>query len=210
MRDYGVIVQEVVKRIKELEEQPYVPVGVSNRHLHLKKEDLEALFGTGYELTKMKDLKQPGQFAAKETVTIVGPKGEIENVRILGPVRNLTQLEISLTDSFKVGVKAPVKESGKITGTPGITLVGPKGKLEIKEGVIAALRHIHVSPEFAEQFHLLDKEMVSVQFDGIRQVTFNNVLIRVSDRFVEEMHLDTDEANAAGIRTGSYGKIMKG
>lgn len=210
MRDYGVIVQEVVKRIKELEEQPYVPVGVSNRHLHLKKQDLEALFGTGYELTKMKDLKQPGQFAANETVTIRGPKGEIENVRILGPVRDLTQLEISLSDGFKLGIKAPVKESGKIIGTPGITLVGPKGKLDIEEGVIAALRHVHVSPSFAEQFNLIDKEMVSVFFDGIRQVTFNNVLIRVSDRFVEEMHLDTDEANAAGIGTGALGKIMKG
>lgn len=210
MNDYGVIVQEVVKRIKELEEQPYVPVGVSNRHLHLSKADLEVLFGVGYELTKMKDLKQPGQFAANETVTIVGPKGEIKNVRILGPVRNLTQLEVSLTDGFKLGINAPVKESGKISGTPGITLVGPKGKLEMKEGVIAALRHVHISPQFAERYNLKDKEMVSVYFDGIRQVTFQNVLIRISEHFVEEMHLDTDEANAAGIRTGAFGKIMKG
>jgi putative phosphotransacetylase len=204
------IVKEVVKRLQEMEAVPYVPIGISNRHVHLSQKDLEALFGSGYQLTKMKDLKQPGQFAAKETVVLTGPKGEIQNVRILGPVRGKTQVEISFTDSFKLGVPAPVRESGKIAGTPGLVLTGPAGKLELQEGVIAALRHIHVPPEFAEKFDLHDKEMVEVEVGSVRKTIFQHVLIRVSDKYVLEMHLDTDEANAAGVKNGELGKIRKG
>lgn len=204
------IVKEVVKRLQEMEAVPYVPIGISNRHVHLSQKDLEALFGPGYQLTKMKDLKQPGQFAAKETVVLTGPKGEIQNVRILGPVRGKTQVEISFTDSFKLGVPAPVRESGKIAGTPGLVLTGPAGKLELQEGVIAALRHIHVPPEFAEKFDLHDKEMVEVEVGSVRKTIFQHVLIRVSDKYVLEMHLDTDEANAAGVKNGELGKIRKG
>ncbi|MBL4951600.1 phosphate propanoyltransferase [Neobacillus sp. YIM B02564] len=204
------IVKEVVKRLQEMEAVPYVPIGISNRHVHLSQKDLEALFGPGYQLTKMKDLKQPGQFAAKETVVLTGPKGEIQNVRILGPVRGKTQVEISFTDSFKLGVPAPVRESGKIAGTPGLVLTGPAGKLELQEGVIAALRHIHVPPEFAEKFDLHDKEMVEVEVGSVRKTIFQHVLIRVSDKYVLEMHLDTDEANAAGVKNGEFGKIRKG
>ncbi|PAE21523.1 propanediol utilization protein [Bacillus sp. 7504-2] len=204
------IIREVVRRVQTIEEQPYVPIGVSNRHIHLKQEDLEILFGAGYQLTKWKDLQQPGQFAAKETVTIVGNKGELEHVRILGPVRNITQVEISRTDSFKLGVSAPVKESGKIAGTPGILLKGPCGELEVTEGVIVAFRHIHVPPHFAEKFQLKDKELVEVELGGERKTIFKNVLIRVSEKYVLEMHLDTDEANAAGVGNGDLGLIRKG
>jgi putative phosphotransacetylase len=204
------IIKEVVKRLRAFEEQPFVPIGVSNRHIHLSQRDLETLFGKGYQLNKMNDLKQPGQFSSRERVTIVGPKGELKNVRILGPVRKNTQVEISVTDSFKLGVPAPVRESGSIAGTPGILLKGPGGDVELKEGVIVALRHIHVPPEFTEKFQLKDKEMVEVEVGKERKTIFAHVLIRVSDNFRLEMHLDTDEANAAGIGNGDLGKIRKG
>lgn len=208
---------EVLKRMKDPAEiaevetrGPIIAVGVSNRHIHLRKEDLEALFGKGFELNKLKDLKQPGQFAAKEMVMIIGPEGIIENVRILGPLRSMTQVEVSLTDSYRLGIKAPVRESGDIEGTPGIVIKGPNGVVEIKRGVIAAKRHIHMSPEFANRFGFKDKELVSVRFNGDRRLVFDNVLIRVSDQFVNEMHLDMDEANAGNIKNGDIGKILKG
>ncbi|MFS0575498.1 phosphate propanoyltransferase [Sporosarcina sp. 179-K 3D1 HS] len=204
------VVDEVTRRIKALENEPYVPIGVSNRHIHLSQIDLETLFGEGYQLTKMRDLKHPGNFAANETVTLVGPKGEITGVRILGPVRSETQVEISITDSFPLGLSIPVRDSGNIAGTPGIIVKGPKGTLDLKEGVIAARRHIHVPPEFAEKFQLKDRDIVTVEIDGERKTIFENVLIRVSDKFVLEMHLDTDEANACGIKNGDVGIIRKG
>nr|WP_184312173.1 phosphate propanoyltransferase [Anaerosolibacter carboniphilus] len=204
------IVSEIVKRLQSYGEEPMVPIGVSNRHVHLSKEDLEILFGTGYELTKMKDLKQPGQYAAQETVTVIGPKGRFESVRILGPVRKETQLEVSISDGFVLGLKAPVRESGKTQDTPGIILKGPKGTVEKDYGVIAALRHIHMPPDYAAHFGLKDKEMVSVEVGGLRKVVFHNVLIRVSDQYVLEMHLDIDEANAGEIRNEALGKIVKG
>lgn len=204
------IVSEIIKRMQFYGDEPLVPIGVSNRHVHLSKEDLEVLFGTGYELKKMKDLKQPGQYAAQETVMVIGPKGRFEAVRILGPVRKETQLEISISDGFTLGFKAPVRESGKTQGTPGITLKGPKGTVEKDYGVIAALRHIHMPPDYAAHFGLTDKEMVSVEVEGQRKVVFHNVLIRVSDQYVLEMHLDIDEANAGGIGNEDLGKIVKG
>ncbi|WP_330684971.1 phosphate propanoyltransferase [Anaerosolibacter sp.] len=203
------IVSEIVKRLLSYGDEPLVPIGVSNRHVHLSKEDLEILFGSGYELTKMKDLKQPGQYAAQETVMVIGPKGKFENVRILGPVRKETQLEISISDGFVLGLKAPVRESGKTQGTPGFILKGPKGSVEKEYGVIAALRHIHMPPDYAAHFGLMDKEMVSVEVNSPRRIIFHDVLIRVSDQYVLEMHLDIDEANAGGIGNDDLGKIVR-
>lgn len=186
-----------------------IPVGVSNRHIHLKQEDLEKLFGQGYELTVAKELSQPGEFAANETVKVTGPKGEFPAVRILGPVRKFTQLEISRTDSFSLGVKAPLRSSGNIEGTPGIKLTGPNGELEINEGVIVAERHIHMTPEDAAKFRVSDGEYVSVKADGERSLIFNQVLIRVKESYALDMHIDTDEANAAGLKNGDHVDIVK-
>ncbi|HOA17337.1 MAG: phosphate propanoyltransferase [Fervidobacterium sp.] len=184
--------------------------GVSNRHVHLSREDLDLLFGKGYALTPTKDLGQPGQFACKEMVTIVGPKGSIENVRILGPERKDTQIEISLTDAFKLGIMPPVRDSGDIEGTPGITIIGPNGKLEKEKGVIIAKRHVHMHPSDAEKFGVKDKDIVKVIVEnGDRKLIFDDVLIRVSEKFALEFHVDTDEANAALLKTGDVVYIVE-
>lgn len=202
------ISDEVMKRIQTFESEPLVPIGISNRHIHLCQEDLEMLFGKDYQLTKMKELKQPGQFAAKETVTLVGPKGEITDVRILGPLRSKSQVEISITDSFKLGVSATTRESGNIAGTTGITIRGSKGTLKLEEGLIVAHRHIHVPPQFADKFQLKDKGRAKVEMAGERKTIYDNVLIRISDRYALEMHLDTDEANACDVKNGDLGRII--
>ncbi|MDO5519041.1 MAG: phosphate propanoyltransferase [bacterium] len=189
--------------------QPKISVGISNKHVHISKEDLEILFGEGYELTKKVDLVQPGQFASNETITIRGPKGEFENVRILGPVRKESQVEISLTDSFRLGVKAPIKESGDLEVTPGLELVGPNGTVNLEKGTIVALRHIHMSPKQAEVFGVKDKEIVEVETFGERKVILGNVLVRVSEQFELEMHLDTDEANACALKNKDYVVLRK-
>ena len=187
-----------------------VPVGVSNRHIHLSKEDLETLFGAGYELTPIKDLSQPGQFACKEQLTIIGPSlRPIEGVRVLGPVRKESQVEISRTDSFTLKVKPPVRESGDIKGSAPITIVGPKGIVTLKEGCIIANRHIHMSDEEGKQFGLNDGDYVTVEIDGERRTTFYDVQVRVNKAFRLEMHIDTDDANAAGIGNGFKVKIVK-
>ncbi|MDD6176268.1 MAG: phosphate propanoyltransferase [Firmicutes bacterium] len=181
-----------------------IPVGVSNRHIHLTASDVEVLFGKGYELTPMKDLSQPGQFACKETLTLVGPSMRpIEKVRVLGPLRSKTQVEISRTDSFTLKVKAPVRESGDVAGSAPIAIVGPKGILTIKEGCIIANRHIHMSPADAAQFGVKDGDTVTVDADTERRTRFFDVQVRVSDKFRLEMHLDTDDANAAALGNGS-------
>ena len=192
--------------IKQLE---LVPVGVSNRHVHLSQADFEALFGKGKTLTHFKDLKQPGQYAAQETVVLVGPRGKIEKVRILGPLRGTTQIELSIADSFTLGIKIPVRESGKLKGSAPIKLIGPCGEVTLDEGAIAAYRHIHMPKKYAEEKGYTDGQIVSVTFDGIRSVTFNNVMIRISDKYELEMHLDVEEANAAGIVNGDLLKILK-
>lgn len=179
-----------------------VPVGISNRHVHLSEADVEALFGEGYQLTKLKDLSQPGQYACEETVMLVGPKGVIEKVRVLGPPRKQSQVEITLTDSFKLGVKAPLRDSGDLAGSAPITLVGPKGALTLKEGAIVAARHIHMHTSEAEKLNLKDGDKVSVRAKGPRGIIFGDVLVRVSDNYSLEMHVDTDEANAVGLRNG--------
>lgn len=204
--------------LKALEEQGIktetagktVPVGVSNRHIHLTEQDVEILFGKGYQLSPMKDLSQPGQFACKETLTLIGPSMRaIEKVRVLGPLRKATQVEISRTDSFTLKVKPPVRESGDIKGSAGVTIVGPKGILTIGEGCIIANRHIHMSPADAASFDVKDGDYVTVEADGERRVTFYDVQIRVSDKFTLEMHIDTDDANAVGLGNGSTVRIAE-
>lgn len=186
-----------------------VPVGVSARHIHLTQEHVEKLFGEGYQLTKKKDL-MGGQFASNELVTIVGVKlRAIENVRVLGPVRKQSQVEISQTDAVKLGIKAPVRLSGKLGGSASIAVVGPKGVIYLDEGCIVAERHIHMSPMDAEKAGLKQGDVVSVKFNNERGTTFNNVSIRVDPTFTLEMHIDTDEANASQIKTGDIGYIVK-
>ncbi len=187
-----------------------VPVGISNRHIHLSAEHLEVLFGKGYELTPIKDLSQPGQFACKEQLTIIGPSLKaIEGVRVLGPVRKESQVEISRTDSFTLKVKPPVRESGDIKGSAPITIIGPKGVVTLKEGCIIANRHIHMSDEEGKAFGLNDGDYVTVEIDGERRTTFYDVQVRVNKAFRLEMHIDTDDANAAGISNGFKVKIVK-
>lgn len=186
-----------------------VLVEVSARHVHVSREDLDLLFGKGYELTPKKDLSQPGQFACEERVTIVGPKKELKNVSILGPIRANTQVEISMTDARSIGLSAPIRESGDIEGTPGCKLIGPAGEVEIKQGVIVAKRHIHMTPADAEQYQLKDKQVVQVQIDGEdRSTIYGDVVVRVSEKFALAMHIDTDEGNAAGTKPGMMGEIL--
>lgn len=186
-----------------------VPIGVSARHVHLTQEHVEVLFGAGYQLTKKKEL-MGGQFASNETVTIVGLKlRAIENVRVLGPVRKASQVEISATDAVKLGIKAPVRESGNVAGSAPIAIVGPKGALYLQEGCIVAMRHIHMSPADAMAAGVHDGDIVSVKADNERGTTFNHVKIRVDDSFTLEMHIDTDEANASKIATGDTVMIIR-
>lgn len=211
MDKYEAVIQLLMEAVKSDsgKDDFKIPVGVSNRHVHLSQEDLEALFGKGYELTNMKELSQPGQFACMETLTICGPKGAIEKVRILGPVRKQTQVEILAADSFKLGKKAQPKMSGELSGTPGITLVGPKGSVETKEGVIVAQRHIHMSPSDALKFGVHDGQEVSIKTEGIRGGVFDHVAIRVTDTSSLECHLDTEEANAMGLGGSATVTIVK-
>ncbi|MGL5313484.1 MAG: phosphate propanoyltransferase [Peptostreptococcaceae bacterium] len=203
------ITKLVVEKLQEVNDEILIPIGISNRHLHICKEDLEILFGRGYNLTKFKDLKQPGQYASNELVTIKGPKGEFQKVRILGPLRDETQIEISLSDGFKLGINPPIKESGKLENSPGIELIGPKGRVVKEKGVIAALRHIHMPPEIASKLSLKDKNVVDVEITGMRKATLGNVLVRVNEQFDLEMHLDMDEANACCVKNGDLIKIVE-
>ncbi len=186
-----------------------VPVGLSNKHLHLSSADLAALFGEGYELHPTKPLKQPGQFASEEKVDIVGPKGTLKGIRVLGPVRPETQVELAMTDCRSIGVAAPVRESGKLSGTPGVKLVGPKGEVELDHGVIVALRHIHLNAQQAAEAGVADKDMVSIKVGGERGLIFENVLIRAGEGHERECHLDTDEGNAAGLKNDVEVEILK-
>lgn len=185
-------------------------VETSARHVHLSQEHLELLFGAGYQLTKKKDLSQPGQYACEERVTIVGSKKELKGVSILGPVRKDTQVELSLTDARSIGVAAPIRESGDIAGSGACKIVGPCGEIEIAEGVIAAKRHIHATPEDAEQLGVKDKDIVSVKVDTEgRSLIFGDVVVRVSSSYALAMHIDTDESNAAGCGREVYGEIVR-
>jgi putative phosphotransacetylase len=189
--------------------KPKIPVGISARHVHVTSEHLAILFGEGYELQHYKELSQPGQFAAQEAVDLVTEKNSFKKVRILGPVRKQTQIEIALTDAMKLGIAAPVRDSGDLKASPGMTIVGPKGSITLNEGVIAACRHIHMTPAEAAQFGVKDKDVVKVRVGSDdRCLIFDKVLIRVNENFRLEMHLDTDEGNAARARTGDAAEIV--
>ena len=188
-----------------------IPVGISNRHIHLSREHLDILFGAGYELTPIKELSQPGQYACKEQCTIIGPSmRSIEGVRILGPLRKQSQVEISVTDSFVLKVKPPVRESGKLDGSAPITIVGPKGIVTLKEGCIIANRHIHMSPEDGARFGVKDGDYINVDaFSGTKRTRWFDVQVRVHEQFRLEMHVDTDDANAVGFKNGSTVTVVK-
>jgi len=184
-------------------------VGLSNKHVHLSKEHINILFGEGHELTPFKDLSQPGQYACEEKVDLVGPKRTIPGVRILGPARKESQVEIALSDGFTLGLKeVPVRDSGNLEGTPGIKLVGPCGEVELSRGVIAAARHIHMHTSDAEKYGLKDKQLVKVKVGGPRGLIFENVLIRVHETFALDMHLDVEEGNAAGLANGDVVEVI--
>jgi putative phosphotransacetylase len=186
-----------------------VPVGISNRHLHVSQEHLEILFGKGHELTPTKPLSQPGQFACEETVNLIGPKSTLSKVRILGPVRPNTQVEVSKTDSFTLGANPPVRDSGALSGSASIIIEGPAGKVEIKEGLVIAQRHLHLHTDEAKELGLNDKDWISLKFEGERGLTFDRVLVRAHPNFAKDFHLDTDEANAAGLSNGMLGTIIR-
>ncbi|XER02913.1 hypothetical protein SMWOGL2_34520 [Sporomusa malonica] len=188
------------KRRSEQREKRSLPIGISNRHLHLSQNHLELLFGAGYSLKKRKELSQPGQFAAEETVTLAGPKGNIENVRVLGPVRPETQVEVSVTDCFHLGIEPELRDSGQIAGTSGVELIGLAGTVRLDHGAIVAARHIHLHSDQAKKWNLRDGQRVTVRVESQRPALFQNVLVRVSKEFKGELHLDTDEANAALVK----------
>jgi acetate kinase len=195
------------KEVKDKLRSKEIPLSISAHHVHLSRADFEALFGAGKTLTPRVELSQPGQFAAAETVNLIGPKGKVENVRILGPFRKETQVEISRTEEFKLGIDAPVRNSGDIEGTPGVILEGPKGQVKLAQGVICARRHIHMSPEEALSMGLRDHDVVMVKVKGVRELIFGDVLVRVHPQYTLDMHLDTDEGNAAQVSKGAYGIV---
>lgn len=186
-----------------------IPVGISNRHVHLSQKDMDVLFGKDYSLTKLKDLSQPGQYACKETVTICGPKGVIEKIRILGPTRSKTQVEVLMGDCIKLGAVQHVRLSGDLSNTSGITIVGPKGSVQIEEGLVVAQRHIHMTPEDAKNLGVCDGDIVSIKCDDLRGGVYSNVAIRANDTSKLECHLDIEEANAMGINSRSKIVIVK-
>jgi acetate kinase len=186
-----------------------IRVSVSVRHAHLCAADVETLFGSGHKLTEKSRLHIDSEFAANETVNLIGPRGSVENVRIIGPERAKTQVEIARTEEFKLGIDAPVRESGDLKNTPGIILAGPAGKVTLPEGVICAMRHIHMTPEDAESFGVKDKDVVMVKIQGERELIFGDVLVRVKPSYKLEMHIDTDEANAAELPPVSEGFLVR-
>lgn len=203
------IAQAVIEILKQKEQSDGIKVGVSARHVHLSQKDLETLFGKGHELTPKKEL-MGGQFAAEECVTLVSPSlRTMEGVRVLGPVRKDSQIEISRTDTFKLKLSPPVRPSGDIKGSAAIALVGPKGSVFLNEGCIIANRHIHMDPATAEKYDVKDNELVNVEIQNSKPTKFFNVQVRVHESFTPEMHIDTDDANACAIKTGDYIKITK-
>ena len=203
------IARDVVRRlvgptaaVRSVHAKP-IPVGVSVRHVHLSRADCDALFGAGYELTRKRDVTQPGQYVTRETVDLIGPKGEIRTVAIINPLRKQTQVELARTDALKLGVDPPLRESGQLAGTPGLKLKGPAGEIEIPSGVILAMRHVHMNPDEAKSFGVGDKDVIRVRAEGDREMTMGDVLVRVSPSYALDMHIDTDEANAAGLTSDS-------
>ncbi len=195
------------KEIEQLLQKLFIPLEASGRHVHLTQQQAEDLFGHG--LTPQRDLSQPGQYLAKERVSLLGPKGRFDNVAVLGPVRPEAQVEISLTDGRTLGITPPIRPSGNVAGSPGITLQGPKGTLQLHQGVIAAQRHLHLSPADAARFQVLDKQVVRLQTFTARPLVFEDVLVRVSSQFATAAHLDFDEANACAMASGDLGRILQ-
>lgn len=195
--------------VAETRDPHLVAIGVSNRHIHLSRADMDSLFGPGSELTRKKAMKQPGQYAAEETVTIKGPKGELHKVRVLGPLRRETQIEVSVADGFVLGVKPPLRMSGQLDGTPGIEIIGPKGRVMKNAGVIAALRHIHMLPATAGRLGVRNGDLVDVEIGGARGGVMGGVAVRVADASSLEMHIDVEEANAFGLRNDDLVRIRK-
>ena len=198
--------QEVEALAEAILGRLFVPVEASGRHVHVTKEQALTLFG--HPLTPKRPLSQPGQFLARERVTVMGPKGEFQNVAVLGPERKEAQVEISLTDGRILGIDAPIRMSGNVAGTPGAVLIGPNGRVELKQGVIAAQRHIHLTPADGEKFGVRDKQIVKLQTFTDRPVVFEDVVVRISPDFAAAVHLDYDEANACGFRNGDLGRIL--
>ena len=197
------VVRDVLSSVAPSASSRTIPVGVSARHMHITQENLERLFGPGYQLTKLRDLNQPGEFAANETLTVVGPKRRLfESIRILGPVRKITQVELSYTDGIYLGLDLPYRLSGDIAGSAPLILIGPKGVLHLSEGAIRAARHIHINPRDSQRLGLKNGQKISVRSVGPASVTFNEVIVREAANLRLEMHIDTDEANAAGLRCG--------
>lgn len=186
-----------------------VPVGISNRHVHLSRQDMDTLFGPGAELTRMKAVKQPGQFAAEETVTLRGPKGKLERVRVLGPLRPKTQVEISQADGVRLGLAAPLRMSGNLDGSPGVDISGPKGTVALDRGVIVAWRHVHMLPETAAEAGFRDGDTVDVEVGGERGGTLGNVVVRAATASALELHIDVEEANAFFLRNNDMARIRK-
>ncbi len=199
MEEAKILVDTILGRL-------FVELEASGRHVHVTKDQAQALFGHG--LTPSRPLSQPGQFLAKERVTVIGPRGKFENVAVLGPERKEGQVEISLTDARTLGICAPIRMSGNVSGTPGATLLGPLGRVELPQGVIAAQRHIHLTPAAAARFGVRDKQTVNLQVYTARPMIFQEVAIRVSPDFAPAVHLDYDEANACGFQKGDLGRIL--
>ena len=211
MYDEKIIAEAVKKAMEQLssEDKNQIKIGVSARHIHLSREDLDILFGKGFELTKKKTL-MGREFASDQVVTLVGPSlRAIENVRVLGPVRKNTQVEISRTDTFVLKVSPPVRPSGEIAGSEKVVVVGPKGSVYLKEGVIIANRHIHLTPEYAKEHGIADGDYVDVLVESVKPTKFFDVQVRVRDDFNVEMHIDTDDANSAGLKNGDLVTIIK-
>jgi len=193
----------------EVKQPGPIPIAISGRHVHLDRASMDALFGEGAELTVYKEISQPGQFASNERVALVGPRGQIERVRVLGPLRGKPQIEISRTDEFKLGVDAPIRGSGKTEGSAPIRLIGPQGTLDLKEGLICAWRHIHMTPKDAEAYGVEHGDEVEVAVTGgPRDLVFGDVMVRVKSSYLLEMHIDTDEANAAELSRGAAGALV--
>ncbi len=201
------LVENVIKEV--LEETFFVPVGVSNRHVHLDRKACDALFGEGYELTPMRPLSQPGQFASEEKVDVISESGELKGVRILGPLRDATQIEISKTDARQLRKNPPIRQSGVLDGSTSITLRGPKGEYTVDQGLIVAARHIHTSESDAKKYGIVNGDVYAIEVGGERPMIMENVVMRVSDKFVSELHLDIDEANSADLMQGDYVKVLR-
>lgn len=195
--------------MNERNEDPSVPIAISARHAHLCQPTIDVLFGPGYQLQPRSPLRQVGQYAAQESIALVGPHGRIEHVRVLGPPRSADQIEVSRTDEMTLGVHAPLRISGDLRNTPGVTLEGPRGRVLLTGGLVRALRHIHMTPADAERLGVHDHDVVRVAIDGNRSVVFGNVVIRVANDYRLELHLDTDEGNAAGVEAGTMARVLR-